>query len=150
MKSRTILPIEYWYITGDPDPEDAVPLAEAGAFRRSAENAQLLSEGEIRARDPHRDPSIPSRAGRAEVVQRVARIGGEEFGYAVARVGDVNSDGIPDFAVGAPLSNAGGADSGRICLFWGGPSISSSPSRPPSRAPLRSGVLQLGRAQASG
>ncbi len=34
---------------------------------------------------------------------------GTEFGYAVAGLGDLSGDGIPDFAVGAPNWNPGGA-----------------------------------------
>lgn len=69
-----------------------------------------------------------SRPSNAHGLQQIWRgVGGEEFGYAVARIGDVNNDGTPDFAVGAPLSNAGGAASGRVCLFWGGSAISSTP-----------------------
>ena len=70
-----------------------------------------------------------SRPNNAHGQQQIWRgVGGEKFGFAVARIGDVNSDGIPDFAVGAPLSDTGGADSGRVCLFWGGSTISSTPN----------------------
>lgn len=69
-----------------------------------------------------------SRPENSHGQQQIWRgVGGEMFGFSVARVGDVNSDGTPDFAVGAPLSNAGGAESGRVYLFWGGSSISSTP-----------------------
>lgn len=44
---------------------------------------------------------------------------GERFGFAVAWIGDVNNGGEPDYAVGAPLSNAGTAASGRVCVFYG-------------------------------
>lgn len=53
----------------------------------------------------------------------------ERFGWAVARIGDVNNDGEPDFAVGAPLANAGAAGNGRVCIFYGGSTLSSSPDR---------------------
>jgi hypothetical protein len=43
----------------------------------------------------------------------------EKFGWSVARIGDVNRGGEADFAVGAPLSNAGGAEKGRVYVFYG-------------------------------
>ncbi len=43
----------------------------------------------------------------------------EQFGFAVARVGDVNGDGQPDFAVGAPRYSLTGADRGRVYVFFG-------------------------------
>ncbi len=43
----------------------------------------------------------------------------EKFGFAVARIGDVNDDGRPDWAVGAPDSDEGGAKRGKVYLFYG-------------------------------
>ncbi len=43
----------------------------------------------------------------------------EKFGFAVARIGDVNDDGTADWAVGAPGSNVAGPQSGRIYVFYG-------------------------------
>jgi hypothetical protein len=37
---------------------------------------------------------------------------GDLFGWLVLPLGDVNSDGVPDFAAGAPFSSTGGASSG--------------------------------------
>ncbi|MCU0859669.1 MAG: Ig-like domain-containing protein [Thermoplasmata archaeon] len=58
--------------------------------------------------------SIKDRAWNANL-----RIGGstagESFGFAVAAVGDLNSDGYDDIAVGAPLSGAG-----RVAVYYGG------------------------------
>lgn len=51
----------------------------------------------------------------------------EQFGFAVARIGDVNDDGRPDFAVGAPLSDASGADRGRVYIFFGRANPSTTP-----------------------
>jgi hypothetical protein len=43
----------------------------------------------------------------------------EQFGWVVARIGDVNHDGIADFAVGAPLASTTGAERGRVYVFYG-------------------------------
>ena len=51
----------------------------------------------------------------------------EMFGSAVANIGDVNSDGTADWAVGAPESNAGGTGSGRVCIYYGGDNPSTTP-----------------------
>ena len=44
---------------------------------------------------------------------------GARFGAAVARVTDADADGRWDFAVGAPLADDGGADSGAVALYSG-------------------------------
>jgi len=46
--------------------------------------------------------------------------GGERFGQAVARLGDVNGDGWPDFAVGAPYADNAGSEAGRVYVYFGG------------------------------
>jgi hypothetical protein len=51
----------------------------------------------------------------------------EQFGFAVARVGDVNGDGHPDFAVGAPLNSVNGLHHGRVYVFFGGPGLDATP-----------------------
>jgi len=52
---------------------------------------------------------------------------GEWFGYAVARIGDVNNDTVDDYAIGAPKSDANGLDSGRVYVFYGDDPLPSSP-----------------------
>lgn len=46
---------------------------------------------------------------------------GDDFGRAVAGAGDVTCDGFADIVVGADLSDAGGKDSGRASVYFGGP-----------------------------
>jgi hypothetical protein len=43
------------------------------------------------------------------------------FGVSVATAGDVNGDGFTDVIVGAYLNDAGGTDSGRAYVYFGGP-----------------------------
>lgn len=43
----------------------------------------------------------------------------EDFGTAIAVIGDVDGDAIPDFAVGAPKYNGTGTDNGRVIVFSG-------------------------------
>ena len=69
-----------------------------------------------------------SRPSNSHGLQQAWRgVAGEKFGFSVARIGDVSGDGIPDFAVGAPQSDAPYASCGRVYLFWGGNNISATP-----------------------
>lgn len=43
----------------------------------------------------------------------------DKYGWSLAAVGDVNDDGRPDWAVGAPESNDGGALKGKVYLYYG-------------------------------
>lgn len=52
-----------------------------------------------------------------------------EFGSAVRGLGDWNDDSTPDIAVGAPYHNDGGADAGRVEIFFGGTSPSNIAAR---------------------
>jgi hypothetical protein len=83
-------------------------------------------------------------AGRARVLSGLdgsplfvleGQAAGDQFGSAVAGVGDVNHDGTADFAVGAPFADAGGQDAGSVQVFsgrdgallhtWNGPAAGS-------------------------
>lgn len=44
---------------------------------------------------------------------------GDNFGHAVAGVGDFDADGRPDFAVGAPLATVSGSRRGRVRVYSG-------------------------------
>ena len=44
---------------------------------------------------------------------------GERFGQAVAGRTDVDRDGFADVAVGAPLNDENGLDTGKVTVFWG-------------------------------
>lgn len=44
---------------------------------------------------------------------------GDNFGWAVSGVGDVNNDGQPDIVVGAPLNDALGSNTGRVYVYSG-------------------------------
>lgn len=44
---------------------------------------------------------------------------GDQFGYAVAAVGDVNLDGVPDIAVGTPFRDDTGSNIGQIDVYEG-------------------------------
>ncbi|MHC5004514.1 MAG: integrin alpha [Planctomycetota bacterium] len=51
---------------------------------------------------------------------RTGEATGDNFGYAVAGIGDVNNDGYDDVLVGAPFNDAGGANAGRAYVYLGG------------------------------
>jgi FG-GAP repeat len=43
---------------------------------------------------------------------------GDQFGSAVASIGDLDGDGVGDLAVGAPYTDAGGTDSGAVWILF--------------------------------
>lgn len=49
----------------------------------------------------------------------------EEFGTAVARLGDINNDGYLDFAIGSPKHSGGGVRQGSVYIYLGGPTVTS-------------------------
>ena len=56
---------------------------------------------------------------RAAIFTLSSPVTGTSFGHAVAGVGDVNGDGIPDLAVGAPQCATGGTSAGRLTVYSG-------------------------------
>ncbi|HPF71578.1 MAG TPA: FG-GAP-like repeat-containing protein, partial [Candidatus Krumholzibacteria bacterium] len=52
---------------------------------------------------------------------------GDQFGLNARGVGDVNDDGWDDVLVGAPNNDAGGYNSGRLYLYFGGPGLDAVP-----------------------
>src|SRR5258706_11297953 len=46
-------------------------------------------------------------------------VSGGEFGYACVVIGDMDGDGIPEFAIGAPGDNTGGDNAGRVFIYRG-------------------------------
>jgi len=52
---------------------------------------------------------------------------GEHFGHSVSRIGDVNGDGTPDIAIGAPYADNAGSEAGRVYLFYGGDPLPTAP-----------------------
>ncbi len=66
-------------------------------------------------------------------LQRIEGIFDEHFGASVAAA-DTNADGFSDLIVGAPRSDAGGADTGRVLIFSGSEAVGTPfcPSLPNS------------------
>jgi hypothetical protein len=48
-------------------------------------------------------------------------VAGAEFGYNLARIGDVNGDGYADLAVGAPYFTNGQSQEGEVLVYYGSP-----------------------------
>jgi hypothetical protein len=53
---------------------------------------------------------------------------GSEFGYSCAVIGDMDGDGIEEFAIGAPGDATGGAQAGRVFIYRGGDPLSDQPA----------------------
>lgn len=61
----------------------------------------------------------PSGLAPAPALTLRGRTGGEQFGSALAALGDVNGDGFADFAGGARKNNDGGAAAGAVFVYHG-------------------------------
>jgi FG-GAP repeat protein/VCBS repeat protein len=60
-------------------------------------------------------------SGASGTLLRTLQVGAatDGFGYAVDGLGDVDGDGVPDLAVGAPFEDTAGADAGRVRVLSG-------------------------------
>jgi len=64
-------------------------------------------------------PELQSNAADAPELIWVGSAAQEFAGETVARAGDIDDDGIADFAVGAPRADLGGADAGVVYVVFG-------------------------------
>lgn len=69
--------------------------------------------------------------------------GGELFGHAVGALGDVNADGIPDFAAGAIWADPQGTSSGQVRVFSGAEGCSGFIEAYGSSCPGSGGFLPM-------
>jgi Big-like domain-containing protein/VCBS repeat protein/FG-GAP repeat protein len=85
-------------------------------------------------------PALSSNASEPLQLQWTGSAAYEYAGDAVAAAGDMNHDGIADFAVGAPRADTAGTDAGVVYLIFGSPLLDE-------QAP---GPLNLGQIGATG
>ena len=52
---------------------------------------------------------------------------GAEFGYACVVIGDMDGDGIHEFAIGSPADDTGGKNAGRVFIYRGGHPLPDDP-----------------------
>jgi hypothetical protein len=55
-------------------------------------------------------------------------VAGGSFGYSCVVIGDMDGDGIAEFAIGAPDDATGGAGAGRVFIYRGGNPLPSDPA----------------------
>ncbi len=66
--------------------------------------------------------------GRAEAqAELFGEASNDNYGWSVADVGDVNGDGIADFAVGAIYNSTAATNAGKVYVYLGGPSAPTTP-----------------------
>ncbi len=87
------------------------PLDDDGGNDRGAVWVLFLNNDDGRVRDVQK---ISDRAGGFDGDLN----DGDGFGGAIARIGDLNGDGVPDLAVGAPQDNDGGLDKGAVWILF--------------------------------
>jgi len=73
---------------------------------------------------------VPATAPAAITLQRTydGTVPGGEFGYACDVIGDMDGDGFPEFAIGAPGDATGGPEAGRVFIYRGGHPLADDPA----------------------
>lgn len=93
-------------VNGDGHPDFLVGAVTNGAGAPGAGAAYLFLGGSPLSSRP--------------AVRMVCTVGQSQFGASVSGVGDVNGDGVDDYAVGAPFDPSRGTGAGRVAVYFGG------------------------------
>lgn len=64
-------------------------------------------------------PSASIRAQSPLLRTHAGQAAGDQLGASIAGLGDVDGDGVPDYAIGAPAAAAGGVAAGRVTVHSG-------------------------------
>ena len=105
-------------LEGD-SPSDWLGAAVAGVGDVDGDGRPDLLVGAPRGTPAQGSARLCSGAGGATLFSWQGLAPGDEFGRAVAGVGDLDGDGVVDLAVGAPLADRGGMNSGSLTLYSG-------------------------------
>lgn len=68
-------------------------------------------------------PRLPTEPA----VRMIGTVAQAQFGASVAGVGDVNGDGVDDYAVGAQFDPSRGTGAGRVAVYFGGRELHDAP-----------------------
>jgi hypothetical protein len=108
---------ELWRRAGRAGDQNGYAVADAGDVNGDGVS-DVISGAPGSGSDPGRAYVYSGATGRT-IARLHGHRAGEEFGAAVAGVGDVNGDGVPDLLVGAPGSGIEGSPAGRAYVISG-------------------------------
>jgi hypothetical protein len=98
-------------------------MDNGGSRSDGATDAATKTDSELGPRRDAPDAPIPGspciELGCSVLLTLTGEAAGDYFGWVSADVGDIDSDGARDFAVGAPFNAAGGPTAGRIYVYSG-------------------------------
>ncbi len=108
---------------GDYDGDGFDDLAVSAIFDENRQGEVYI----IKGRKFASNPLIEIDDSSSQVVKITSNIDGGFFGFSISYVGDVNKDGLGDFAVSSPFENADGIDNaGVVRIFTGAREIKRS------------------------
>src|SRR5436190_20902442 len=73
-------------------------------------------------------PAAPASAAFTLIRTYDGPVAGGSFGYSCVVIGDMDGDGIAEFAIGAPDDATGGAGAGRVFIYRGGNPLPNDPA----------------------
>jgi hypothetical protein len=96
---------------GDVNSDGCEDYAVANPARCASQGAQMYPRGSV---------EIRSGADGSILVELVAPNGAETFGRTIAKIGDVDDDGVPDIAIGEPGADVGNqSEAGAVHVYSG-------------------------------